>query len=77
MNQHPANAVFRAITSVARAQCQNHRRDDHGWPLGNCVECADFRKKMDDWHFEQVLSGNHDPDRFDNRLDLDSEKGVA
>jgi hypothetical protein len=57
MNAHDVNAPFRALLGIARAQCANHRRDDHGWPLGNCVECKDYRAKMDAWYMEQVMSG--------------------
>ena len=63
MNAHDINAPFRAVMTVARAQCANHRRDDLGWPLGDCVECVDYRKKMDAWHWDQVLAGGGDLNR--------------
>lgn len=58
MNTHPANSVFRA---VQRMSCSNHRRDSEGWPLGNCIECTDYRAKMDAWYMAQVLAGEHRP----------------
>ncbi len=75
MNTHPANQVFRAVMTVARAQCANHRRDDHGWPLGNCTECASYRKKMDAWYMEQVMAGEARPGA--NVFDTDTQANGA
>lgn len=85
MNAHETNTLSRTLLSIARAGakpvarelCSQHRRDDLGWPLGNCIECQDYRKKMDAWYMEQVFDGNHDPDLIDHRVELDSDKGVA
>lgn len=55
---NPANAVFRAVQRIA---CSNHRRDDQGWPLGNCTECVSYRKQMDAWYTAQVMAGEHRP----------------
>lgn len=65
MNQH--NQLFHAINRIA---CSNHRRDDQGWPLGNCIECTTFRKKMDAWYGAQVMDGNPRPEQ-DNGIDKD------
>lgn len=71
MNAQSANAVFRVVQRLA---CSNHRRDERGWPMGNCTECADYRAKMDAWHWAQVLAGNHDPDAQDMRGRLNDEE---
>ncbi len=62
MNAHEQNSVFRAVVGIARSQCANHRRDDAGWPLGNCTECAEYRKKMDAWYMAQVMGGEAKPE---------------
>lgn len=58
MNRLPENQIF---GFVQRLSCSNHRRDDAGWPLGNCIECASYRKQMDAWYMAQVVAGEHRP----------------
>lgn len=42
--------------------CSHHALDSLGWPLGDCPGCVAYRKLMDDWHCEMVLSGTARPD---------------
>ena len=54
--------------------CSNHTRDSHGWPLGDCPACVDYRRQMDAWFIGQLLAGHH-PEKSPT-FDLDVKDAV-